>query len=85
MGAEMDVVGVFEAKAQLSMLLERVARGEKITISKRGVPVAILSPVNETEALAKRKAVIARIKKFRKGRTLDGLDIKSLIHEGHKY
>ena len=81
----MDTVGVFEAKAQLSMLLERVARGEKITISKRGVPVAILSPAKASNALAKRKAAIAKIKKFRKGRTLGDLDIKKLIHEGHRY
>ena len=81
----MDVVGVFEAKAHLSMLLERVAAGEKITISKRGVPIAILSPAPQSGALAKHKAVIARSKKCRKGRTLGNLDIKSLIYKGHKY
>lgn len=34
-----------EAKTQLSKLLQRVAAGEEITISNRGVPVARLVPV----------------------------------------
>jgi prevent-host-death family protein len=35
------------AKAQFSRLLRRVTTGEEITISKRGVPVARLVPVEE--------------------------------------
>ena len=34
-----------EAKTQLCRLLQRVAAGEEITISNRGVPVARLTPV----------------------------------------
>ena len=37
-------VGSFEAKTHLPALLERVARGERITITKRGKPVAKLVP-----------------------------------------
>ena len=36
-------VGSYEAKTHLSALLERVARGETITITKHGVPVATLA------------------------------------------
>ena len=37
-------VGAYEAKTNLSKLLERVIRGEKITITKHGVPLAVLQP-----------------------------------------
>ena len=42
----MYTVGAFEAKTHLSKLLDRVAKGERITIEKHGVPVAILQPVD---------------------------------------
>jgi len=86
----MDTIGVFEAKAHLSMLLERVAQGEKITISKRGVPVAVLSPVKADDTAAKRKEVFEKIKKFRKklnsgGRGLSREEILDYIKQGRKY
>lgn len=39
-------VNTHEAKTQLSRLLRRVAAGEEITISNRGVPVARLVPIS---------------------------------------
>jgi prevent-host-death family protein len=39
------MVGVHEAKTQLSKLLERVRGGEEIVIAKNGVPVARLCPI----------------------------------------
>jgi prevent-host-death family protein len=41
----MTSVNVHEAKTNLSKLLQRVAAGEEIIISNRGVPVARLTPV----------------------------------------
>lgn len=38
----MKMVSVYEAKTHLSRLLERVANGERIIISKSGKPVADL-------------------------------------------
>lgn len=40
----MKKVNVYEAKTQLSKLLQRVAAGEEIAIANRGVPVARLVP-----------------------------------------
>ena len=37
-------VGAFDAKTHLSALLERVRQGERITITRHGVPVALLVP-----------------------------------------
>ena len=38
----MTTVGAYEAKTHLPKLLNRVAKGEKIVITKHGVPVAVL-------------------------------------------
>jgi prevent-host-death family protein len=38
-------VNVHAAKTHLSRLLERVERGERITIARSGKPVAVLGPV----------------------------------------
>jgi prevent-host-death family protein len=40
----MKEVSVYQAKRHLSKLLQRVAAGEEITITNRGVPVAHLVP-----------------------------------------
>ena len=40
----MTKIGAYEAKTHLASLLDRVARGERITITKHGVPVAELVP-----------------------------------------
>ena len=43
-GRDWTVVGVAEAKAKISELLERVSRGERIVVARRGKPVAVLAP-----------------------------------------
>jgi prevent-host-death family protein len=45
-------IALYEAKAHLSALVDRVATtGEEIVITRRGNPVAKLSPVNDESAL----------------------------------
>ncbi len=77
----METVGVYEAKTHLAQLLERVAKGERITITKHGVPVAILLPADSSKRIPVREC-IAQLKEFRKGRRLDGLSIREMIEEG---
>lgn len=43
-------VGVHEAKTHLSRLLEDVAAGEEVVITRRGEAVAILAPVRRRAA-----------------------------------
>lgn len=45
----MDDVGAYDAKTHFAELLDRVATGEKITITRYGVPVAVLSPPHKTQ------------------------------------
>lgn len=43
-----NAVGAFEAKTKFSELLERVSRGEEITITRHEKPVARLVPVGRS-------------------------------------
>lgn len=79
----MDTVGTFEAKTHLTQLLDRVAAGEQITITRHGTPIARLVPVEPTASQHIRET-IARLKEFSRGQRLDGLTIKDLIDEGRR-
>jgi prevent-host-death family protein len=80
----METVGSYQAKTHLSALLERVASGERIRITRHGVPIAMLVPL-EAEPRRDFKEVTREIKDLRKGRTLGGITIRQLIEEGRRY
>jgi prevent-host-death family protein len=79
----MKTIGAYEAKTHLPRLLDEVANGERITITKHGHAVAILVPPDAAPA-RDIEAVMARIREFRKGNTLGGLSIKDLINDGRR-
>ena len=79
----MGSVGSYEAKTKLSELLDRVAKGERITITRHGNPVAELIPAGKPAKLDRRQAIEA-MKEFGKGRKLDGLSIREMIEEGRQ-
>jgi len=80
----MRKVGSYEAKTHLPELLEKVANGERITITRHGHPVAMLVPVDKESARDRRELIQAMIE-FRKGRKLEGLTIQDLIAEGRRW
>ncbi|HZR97565.1 MAG TPA: type II toxin-antitoxin system prevent-host-death family antitoxin [Chloroflexota bacterium] len=80
----MQTVGAYEAKTHLPRLLAAVARGEVITITKHGVPVARLVPASEGQGRDAR-AVIAALHEFRRGKTLGDLRVRDLVEEGRRH
>lgn len=44
-------ISLYEAKTQLSALVERAAQGDEIVITKSGKPKALLSPIPEARPL----------------------------------
>lgn len=50
----MDTVNLYEAKTNLSRLVDRAAAGEEIIIAKAGRPLARLVPIEKKEALGPR-------------------------------
>jgi prevent-host-death family protein len=82
----MGTVGAYEAKAHLPQLLERVARGETITITKHGVPVAMLVPSTGSAKRDVSQVIEDFIAYSRKqGRTLGGMNIREVIGDGRRF
>ena len=72
-----------EASAKFLAILDQMMDGEPVTITRQGVPVAMLTPTKEPEKLTPSEA-IERIKELRKGVRLDGLSIRGMIDEGRR-
>ncbi len=73
-------VGAFEAKTHLSQLLDRVGRGERIVITRRGRPVAVLQAPERPS----RAQVVEAMAAFSRGRSLGGLSVRELIDAGRR-
>lgn len=80
----METVGAYEAKTHLPSLLEKVTRGEKITITKHGVPIAMIVPV-EGAVKPDVNSTVEAIREFRRGRKLKGISIREMIEEGRRF
>ena len=81
----MTSVGSYEAKTYLPELLERVAKGERILITKRGRPMAMLVPPSANGKPDVRD-VLRRMKALRRGNALgERLSLRDLIDEGRRY
>ena len=81
----MALVGAFEAKTHLSDLLDRVSRGEKITITRHGVPVAMLVPVEEAKAKLTHKEIVEGMRKLRKRVKPGKLTVREMVEEGRRF
>jgi prevent-host-death family protein len=81
----MALIGAFEAKTHLSALLDRVSRGEKITITRHGIPAAILIPVDETKTRLTHKEIVEGMRKLRKRIRPDKISVREMIQEGRRF
>jgi prevent-host-death family protein len=79
----METVGLFEAETHLPQLLERVSRGERITITEHGRPVAMLVPAPDEKADV--EETVRKLLEFGKGRSLGGLTIREMVEEGRRF
>lgn len=80
----MTSVGAYHLKTHLAELLDRVERGERITITRHGQAVAQLIPsVGSAERTV--DEAVAGILALRKGHTLGpDLTVRDLIAEGRR-
>jgi prevent-host-death family protein len=81
----MESVGTFEAKTHLTRLLERVARGERIVITHRGKPVAMLVPPGEDVAADSAEVGRAMLRYRDQVKRRLGGSFRKLAHEGHRH
>ncbi len=77
----MMTVGAFEAKTHLSALLDRVAAGEQVVITKHGKPIAKLVGAQHIDR-ARINEAFEKLKTLRKGTFLAGLSWKQLRDNG---
>jgi prevent-host-death family protein len=79
-------VGAFQAKTHFSQLLERVAKGEEITITKHDRPVARLVPAQRPsrEQVA---ALFRQMDALRQSlpKSKDKTTLKDLVHHGRRF
>ncbi|MGA7219014.1 MAG: type II toxin-antitoxin system prevent-host-death family antitoxin [Candidatus Sulfotelmatobacter sp.] len=80
----MKTVGAFDAKTHLNELLQRASKGETIQITRRGIPVAKLSPPDSNQN-EDPHSLAASIRRLRRGATLGKVSIRELIDEGRRY
>jgi prevent-host-death family protein len=78
-----STVGSYEAKTHLPRLLEEVAAGRTITITKHGRPVARLVPPVTNER-PEPEQVVAALRQARQGIRLKGLSLRELLEEGRR-
>ena len=78
----MQEIALYEAKNKLSGLLDEVATGKQIIITRHGKAAARLVPAGYGFDRAKAAQTAKTLFEIRKGVTLDGLSIKDLVNEG---
>jgi prevent-host-death family protein len=77
-------IGAYEARTHLSHLLDEVAAGHRFTITKHGVPVAVLGPPGPGLRTQSRQDTLAALREFRRGVNLGRLKLSALIEEGRR-
>ena len=85
----MKSVGSYEAKMHLPQLLSQVEKGETITITKHGKPIAVLSPARQVPEHDV-KTVIEEFRAYSKEHvrlheSLSAREIKEMTEEGRPW
>jgi len=81
----METIGAFEAKTHLSALLDRVAKGEKITITRHGVPAAVLMPAAGAETRLTHKEIVEGMRALRRRVKPGKMSVREMIEEGRRF
>jgi prevent-host-death family protein len=81
----METIGAFEAKTHLAALLERVSKGEKITITRHGVPAAMLIPIGGTQPKLSHKEIVEGLRALRKRVKPGHMTVREMVAEGRRF
>ena len=81
----MDTVGAYEAKTHLAILLDRVARGEKLTITRRGHPVARLVPVEDDVLIRSQRAATRILERRKQLNRVSLSELLETVHQAHRF
>ncbi|MCL2647499.1 MAG: type II toxin-antitoxin system prevent-host-death family antitoxin [Phycisphaerales bacterium] len=76
-------IGLYEAQTHFPELVDRVAAGESVSITRHGEEVVCLVPSgSRKQSNPKFKKSLTHWRKTRKGLSLNGAKIRDLVNEG---
>jgi len=84
-----ETIGLAEAKARLSEIVDRIECGETVLIARNGEPVAELRPLRRLtpeEAVARIREIGKRVANRNAGKPPwppQGQSLRDIAHEGH--
>ena len=81
----MESIGAFDAKTHLSALLDRVAKGERITITRHGIPAALLVPIEEAETKLSHKEIVEAMRALRQRVRPGKMSVREMVNEGRRH
>ena len=81
----MERVGAYEAKTHLSRLLDRIARGESLLITRHGRPVARLVPVEQDDRESASQAARRIVERRGRLKRAPLAELMDTIHDGHRF
>lgn len=76
-------LGSFAAKTHFSQILDDVTEGAEFIITKRGRPVARITPFSTSDSIASRLDAVTKLEKIRKS-VKGTVNIKQFINDGRK-
>lgn len=82
--AQSNTVGVFETKTNLNKIINRVIEGEEFIITKRGVEVAKITPLNNKNDLSEIFKEIQNLKELLPSSFININEIIEFKEEGRK-
>jgi prevent-host-death family protein len=81
----METIGSFDAKTHLSSLLDRVAKGERITITRHGIPAAMLVPIGDAERKLTHTEIVEGLRALRKRVKPGKMGVRQMVNEGRRF
>jgi prevent-host-death family protein len=81
----METIGAFEAKTHLSALLERVSKGERIAITRHGVPAAMLVPIGATQSKLSHQGIVEGMRALRNRVKPGKMSVREMVAEGRRF
>ncbi len=78
----METISAFYAKTHLSALLDRVAKGERITITRRGIPAAMLVPIQDAAGKLTHEEIVEGMRELRKRVKPDRMRVREMVRAG---
>ncbi len=81
----METIGACQARTHLASLLDRVAQGERITITRHGVPAAMLVPVGPTGPKLRHQEIVEAMRVLRKRVKPGRMSVREMVNCGRRF